>query len=197
MQASGRAALRELDRLINAHRTVRVEWLPGRPVTLDAPARDICYLLDGSRDLSREAPQLEGHVPFENGLPVAIADAIYAHAFPSSGAVFSRDYPNLLPHLIAGTEARYSSFGSYSVNYAWEPLTRSAGMRAAVDVLDQLLARAGERGRQGARPVPRRRRHRVPRRRRRSAAAAGVPDRRAPEARCLHSLLHWWPFELP
>ena len=140
MQASGRAALRELDRLINAHRTVRVEWLPGRPVTLDAPALDICYLLDGSRDLSREAPQLEGHVPFENGLPVAIADAIYAHAFPSSGAVFSRDYPNLLPHLIAGTEARYSSFGSYSVNYAWEPLTRSAGMRAAVDMLDHLLA---------------------------------------------------------
>jgi hypothetical protein len=146
MQASGRATLRELDRLINAPRTIEIQWRPGHSIRLNVPAVDVCYLVDGSRDIGDEASQLEGYKDVENGLPVAIADAIYAHVFPSSGALFGRDYPNLVDNLLTGTHARYSSFGSYTINYAWEPLIRSFGYRATESALDALLSDAEDEG---------------------------------------------------
>lgn len=146
MQANGLGTLRELDRFMNAYESVELEWQAGRPVRLKAPVLDACYLLDGSRDLN-EGPQLDGHEPFEEGLPAGIADAIYSHVFPSCGAALGRDYPNLSAVLVGGVPNRYSSFGTYSITYAWEPLMRTCGLRAIDALLDQLLADGRETGR--------------------------------------------------
>jgi hypothetical protein len=137
-EANGMAALRELDRGINAHGTIELEWQLGSPARLRYALADIVYLVDGSRD-TEASRQLEGYSPPEEGLPIAIADAIYAHMFPSSGHALIRGYPNLvLPQ--QGRANRYSSFGSYIVEFAWEPLLRSFTLRATGDLLAQLLA---------------------------------------------------------
>jgi hypothetical protein len=138
-QANGYAALRELDRLVNAGETVSVEWEPGRAVRLDGSVVDHVYLLDGSRDLD-SGRQLEGYDPPEAVYPVAVADAIYAHLFPSTGKVLVRDYPNLSEALISGQPNRYSTFGTYVLQYDWERLMRSSTHKAARDVLHSRLA---------------------------------------------------------
>jgi hypothetical protein len=138
-QANGYAALRELDRLVNASETISVEWEPGRTVRLDGSVADHVYLLDGSRDLD-SGRQLEGYNPPEEVYPVAVADAIYAHLFPSTGKVLARDYPNLSEALISGQPNRYSTFGTYLLQYDWERLMRSSTNKAARDVLNSRLA---------------------------------------------------------
>lgn len=146
MQANGAAALRELDRLVNAHDTVAIEWRPGQRAHLSTPAVDVCYLVDGSRDTG-EGPQLEGFEPYDQGVPVAIAEAIYTHVLPGSGRVLGRDYPNLTDELIGTTQNRYSSFGSYAIRYDWERLIRSFALRSLGEALTQVLSAAVTPGR--------------------------------------------------
>jgi Tubulin like len=133
-QANGYGALRELDRLVNAHETVHVSWEPGKEVRLDGAAADHVYLIDGSRDLA-EGVQLDHEDHPEDTFPVAIADAIYMHIFPSSAETLLRDYPNLQGALISGQHNRYSTFGTYVIRYDWERLVRSLTARAAREVL--------------------------------------------------------------
>jgi Tubulin like len=145
-RASGRAALRELDRLVNDFRTVELEWLPGRPVRLAHSVADHVYLLDGSRGTGTDSGvQLEGYDPPQHMYAAGIADAIYTHMLPSSGSVIAGGYTNLTKELInAESRNRYSTFGSYLVEYAWEPMLRSVIRRAGEAVLDQLLAQPTE-----------------------------------------------------
>lgn len=151
-QANGFATLRELDRLVNAHETVSVSWPNGQTAQLASAALDTCYLVDGSRDIA-EGTQLEGAKPAEHVIPAGIADAIYAHVFPSSGAELARDYPQLDGVFTdRSVKNRYSSFGSYSVTYAWEPMTESFTLRGALQLIDRLLDDASDAGRAQALP---------------------------------------------
>jgi hypothetical protein len=145
--ANGLAALRELDRLLNAPETVEFEWRPGVTTTLDRAALDFCYLVDGSREQGG-AEQLDRYKPVEQALPVGIGDALYAHLFPSTGAILGRDYANYTAPLIGGAENRYASFGSYVITYDWENLMGSLGLRALGEVLAALRAPAADFGRQ-------------------------------------------------
>ncbi|MDQ2879849.1 MAG: tubulin-like doman-containing protein [Actinomycetota bacterium] len=144
-EANGYGALRELDRLINAPETVSVVWEPNREVRLDGAVADHVYLLDGSRDLEQGRP-LEREKEPQLVFPVAIADAIYAHIFPSSGKVLTSDYPNLSGALVRGPENRYSTLGSYVVQYDWERLVRSLTLRGVGEVLDSQLSEPAANG---------------------------------------------------
>lgn len=138
-QANGYAALREIDRMINAYDTVAIEWEPGKPVRLTNAVADNVYLIDGSRDIGG-ARQLEGYTPPEEAFAVALADAVYTHLVPGIGSVLARDYPNLLPELVKGEANRYSTFGTYTVEYGWEPLMRSFAARSGSELVNALLA---------------------------------------------------------
>jgi len=141
-EANGYGALRELDRLINAPKTVKVAWTPNREIRPDGAVADHVYLIDGSRDLDHGRP-LEHETKPELAFPAAIADAIYAHIFPSSGKVLTRDYPNLLGALSSDKNNRYSTFGSYVLQYDWERLMRSSIARGAGEILDGQLRESG------------------------------------------------------
>lgn len=146
-EANGYGALRELDRLINAPETVNVVWAPNREVRLDSAVADHVYLIDGSRDLD-QGRALEREKAPELAFPAAIADAIYAHIFPSSGKVLTRDYPNLAGALTRGPENRYSTFGSYVLQYDWERLMRSSIARGVGEILDGQLRDSGTNARE-------------------------------------------------
>lgn len=146
-QANGMATLRELDRMLNAHETVEFEWRPGLRERLAQAALDFCYLVDGSREQSA-GPQLDRFEPVEQALPAAIGDAIYAHVFPSSGAILGRDYANYTAALIGGAENRYFSFGSCVIAYDWERLMGSLSLHALGEVLAAIRAPAADFGRQ-------------------------------------------------
>lgn len=139
VKANGMGTLRELDRMMNAHKTFSVRWRAGEaPATLTCPVFDYCYVLDGSRD--SDAPQLDGLNPPSNGLPVAIADAVYAHIFPSSGGAIASEVTNLAPELTrAGNPNRYSSIGTYTILYDWDPLIRSLGYETVGTLVDAMI----------------------------------------------------------
>jgi hypothetical protein len=145
-QANGLATLRELDRLLNAHKTVEFEWRPGVRSKLDQSALDFCYLVDGSREQSAGA-QLDRFRPVQQALPAAIGDALYAHVFPSTGSTLGRDYANYTAPLVGGANNRYASFGSYVIAYDWERLMSSLGLRALGEVLTALRMPATDFGR--------------------------------------------------
>jgi len=139
-QANGRAALRELDRLINDHRTVRLEWAGGRTAHLDTPAADHVYLIDGSR--ATGFAQLEGHHKLDDTYSAPIATAIYTHLLSGSGATLASRYANLASEHIGKERNRYSTFGMYSIEYAWQSLERSLAHRAGRALLEALLTPA-------------------------------------------------------
>lgn len=148
--ANGMAALREMERMINAPESFSITYREGDgPVTLHNQALDLVYLVDGSRS-EASAPSLtglNGDDVMTVGLPPAISDVIYTHIFPSSGGTLGRDIANLFQDLgDAHIRARYSTFGSYAVTYDWERLTRSLAHRAAIELVDALLADSEVRG---------------------------------------------------
>lgn len=149
VNANGYAMARELERMMCKPESVSFQWPKGRRYTLKYGALDYCYLIDGTRADSAQ-PITPGKHP-ERGLPPAIADAIYAHVFPSTGAVMASDESNLATSAIkAGIPDRFSTFGSYTLTYHWEPLTRSLACKAAERLVHIVQAGDDRAGREEA-----------------------------------------------
>lgn len=145
MHGNGFATLRELKRFLGAPDTVDLKWANNVGHALTQPALDFCYLVDGSRD-QPDARQMEHFAPFEDGLPVAIADALMTHIYTATSGDLGMDYAALNAAIINGSE-RFASFGTYMLGYAWEPLMRSSSLRAADDVLTTVLGLSTDNGR--------------------------------------------------
>jgi hypothetical protein len=139
-QANGLGLLRELDRFLNRADSgpVEIEWRPGERLAVSEPLADTVYLLDGSRDLM-EAPQLEGHVPVEDAFAATLSVAIHAHLSPESGRLMASMYRNLQPAWMEG-RSRYSTCGSYTVQFDWDRASESFVLRSAEALVGQVLA---------------------------------------------------------
>ncbi len=134
VNANGYGMARELERMMVAPSTVEFRWPEKASYQLTYAAFDLCYLVDGTRDDGGRAVT-PGENP-ERGLPAAIADMVYASIFPSSGGTMSSVLSNLATRAVKkGILDRFSTFGSFSLTYAWDPTMRSLANRAAADVL--------------------------------------------------------------
>ncbi|MFC0864007.1 tubulin-like doman-containing protein [Sphaerimonospora cavernae] len=130
-EANGFAALRELHRLITTEDPVKFAWAPGQDWEMREPPVRAIYLIDGTR--GGNARRLQ------EGYPVAITDAIYAQLLPSSRSSRSRRVNE--EGRLKGHEDLYSTFGVYTVEYAWQPIVSALAVRAAArftaDLLDE------------------------------------------------------------
>ncbi|GAA4609038.1 hypothetical protein BJY16_007135 [Actinoplanes octamycinicus] len=140
-EANGYALLRELDRLMHVGREHPADfrWAPRDAHQMTAAPVQYTYFIDGRRSRSA-ARRLEGFGP-ETVSPVAVADAVYAHLLPTVGAAFSSYRVNARQYRQGATDL-YSTFGVYMIEYAWEPVIRGLVSRAALEVLQQLPAKA-------------------------------------------------------